>query len=201
MEIKLTQKQVQIERLKEKLRKLRTPVDKNTAHAIGALVVKEMSDMIGKGISPIEGAGRFPAYKAQTRVKVLNKLAKSASGRGDKAKAKSLRSKSKDAKKGYPYNTKEFKEGKKRDRPVNLFLTGDMMRDLTYEPIERNGSWLTEIGYFTIDSILKEIGHRDGVNGQPKRPTLPQGQEGFAQRIQRILFRIYQERVRHLLGK
>lgn len=178
MEVKLTVKQQQIEKLKEKLRKLQSPVDKNTASAIGALVVKEMSDMISKGISPIEGAGRFPAYKAQA---------------GQKNK--------KGTRKGYPYNTRQFKEGKKKDRPVNLYLTGDMMKDLTYEPIEVKGSWRTEIGYFEIDSILKEIGHRDGVNGQPKRPTLPQGQEGFAQRIQRILFRIYQERVRHLLGK
>lgn len=175
MEVKLSLKQQQIDKLKEKLRKLQSPVDKNTASAIGALVVKEMTDMISKGISPIEGAGRFPAYKAQSR------------GKGQKQ--------------GYPYNTKEYREGKKKVRPVNLYLTGDMMKDLTYEPIEVKGSWRTEIGYFTIDSILKEIGHRDGVNGQPKRPTLPQGQEGFAQRIQRILFRIYQERVRHLLGK
>jgi hypothetical protein len=38
-------------------------IDKKTATRIGIGVTSKMLDFISKGISPIQGAGRFPAYK------------------------------------------------------------------------------------------------------------------------------------------
>jgi hypothetical protein len=39
------------------------PIDDATAKKVGIEVTKEMKTLIAKGISPIEGSGKFPRYK------------------------------------------------------------------------------------------------------------------------------------------
>lgn len=73
-----------------------------------------------------------------------------------------------------------YPAGKKPQRPVNLFLTGDMLEDLQ----ERSDAKTIEIGYFKSSEADKERGHREGANGQPKRPTIPEGTEEFNETIQ-----------------
>lgn len=170
--------------LQKKLEALKTPIDQATSEVVGKSVIDEMKDMISKGISPVEGNGRFPAYLAQAK---SNKAKKSKSSPGG-------------AKKGYPYSV-QGRFPSKRDRPVNLFLSGDFLNNLIFKTVRIKGSFSTVIGFFDELSSKKEQGHRDGVHGQPSRPVIPKSQEGFAQRIQRILFQIYQERVRLILNK
>lgn len=170
--------------LQRKLEALKTPVDQPTSDRVGEAVISEMKDMISKGISPVEGQGRFPAYLAQANA----------------SKAKKSKVPSAGAKRGYPYSV-QGRFPSKRDRPVNLFLSGDFLNNLIFKPIKIKGSYSTIIGFFDSLSKKKEQGHREGAHGQPSRPIIPTGQEGFAQRIQRILFQIYQERVRLILNK
>lgn len=124
------------------------------AKAMGEDIVATMKDLISKGISPINGRGRFDGY------------------RGGYAEA---------IKKGYL-----SKHGKKQ-RPVNLTLSGEFLNDLEFRPYKLSRGYGVEIGYFTAKSALKERGHREGANGQAVRPTIPKPSEGFAQRVQRVM--------------
>lgn len=140
--------------LDEKLATALKGVKKSDLDGMGQIVVKEMKDLIAKGISPIEGAGRFSAY------------IKANEG-------------------GYPLTARKKYPGKK-PRPVNLRLSGDFLDDgLDYR--SNVGKLTVEVGYFDKENINKETGHRDGVHGQPKRPTIPKGNETFAQSIIRKL--------------
>lgn len=100
----------------------------------------------------------------------------------------------KNPKDGYP-STAPKKYGKK-NTPVNLTLTGDQLRDLSFQ-VKGNG---IEIGYSEKQAIDKEQGHRDGVNGQPKRPTLPKTSQGeeFAQTLQNIYLRGIRKNIKNI---
>lgn len=74
----------------------------------------------------------------------------------------------------------------KRQRPVNLYLTGDMLAALT---VKADSPRAFTLGYFESSEAIKEHGHRDGANGQPRRPTIPEGSEEFNQTIQRQITR------------
>lgn len=121
---------------------------------VGKSVVNEMKNLIGKGISPIRGEGRFPRYK-NTEV--------------------------------YPGRVRK-KFPSKRNRPVNLNLSGQQIRSLTFR-IRKGLTSTLRVGYFNRKAALKESGHRDGVNAQPKRPTIPSGTEQFAVRVKRVINR------------
>lgn len=101
----------------------------------------------------------------------------------------------------YPDNQKR-KFPSKRSRPVNLFLSGKQMRALRFRVTRNKQGAGIEVGYFDSDEAKKEQGHREGVNDQPQRPTIPTGEEGFAEKIRRIVFRHFQESVsRYVKGK
>lgn len=135
---------------------------------IGDAVVEEMKNLISKGISPIAGNGRFPEYKGAKAKKEANK------GRRKKSKLSFSTS--------YPFSVQRKFPGKK-ERPVNLFLTGKQMKGLLAKALKGR----FEVGYFDTLSIDKESGHRDGVNGQPRRPTIPSDREDFSPSIYRII--------------
>lgn len=138
---------------------------------IGLATIDAMEEMISKGQSPIQGFGRFPAYKA---VAAGNKILRGgrATTRAGRARRRGLAQKTKRA--GYPY-TVRHQYPSKRERPVNLYLSGEFMRDLDTRPRRRG----IEIGFYRKKSVLKEEGHRYGTNGQPIRPTIPIGSEKF----------------------
>lgn len=154
------------------------------AAKMGEQVVITMKEMISKGISPIREVGRFPAYKHQ------------------RVKGK------------YPANQKNNYPDKKQ-RPVNLTLSGEFLSALSYRVLigKKKGLWPVEIGYLKTPTIIdrlfrgkvsaskKEEGHREGVNGQPKRPTIPQGDEQFAAKIQKIIFGAYRESYKRYVNK
>ena len=99
----------------------------------------------------------------------------------------------------YPDNQRR-KYPAKRQRPVNLKLSGDFLKALRYRVFSgKNGSYF-EIGYYDEDSIKKEEGHALGWNGQPQRPTIPDDGE-FAERIQRIIFNGFKRAVSAFVKK
>ncbi len=177
--------------------------------AIGKGIVAEMKSMISKGISPIEGAGRFPEYKQRARAKGLRKVAKNISQEknfifGDSKYSRRQRrevdSKVKKLKKtaaqtenrGYPNSVKGSFPAK-RARPVNLFLSGDFLKTLKEILSGSASSSKLEIGFKgsgSEKSERMEEGHRIGWLGQGKRPIIPQGSEKFAQRIQLVAEKI-----------
>lgn len=155
-------------------------ISKSEKEEIGEAAVDQMKNLISKGISPIEGRGRFPEYKwAGNRKDVISAVA--AATRGDRSSgARKERSKSKKAYSNkYPFSAqKEFPD--KRPRPVNLFLSGDFLSNLKVQVRNR-----IFIGFFDKLSSKKEEGHREGANGQPSRPIIPIDGERFSTTIVR----------------
>lgn len=94
----------------------------------------------------------------------------------------------------YPDSVKH-KYPAKRDRPVNLWLSGDFINSLGYRIYEAKFGFGFEVGYFDPEEAKKEEGHAIGQNGQPKRPTIPSTQEEFAVRIQRLIYRRFKEAI------
>lgn len=141
-----------IKRLKKQLKTAAKIPTSSTARKLGKIVVKEMKNNISKGISPIQGKGRFPGYKRA----------------GDKD--------------GYP-NTVRRQFPAKRRRPVNLKLSGAFLRMLRGKPKKVGRAFSPNVGFFDNLSRKKESGHRDGVNGQPKRAIIPVGGESLKKSI------------------
>ena len=110
-------------------------------------------NMISKGISTIEGNGRFPAYK-------------------DKNK--------------YP-------GGKKKPRPVNLYLSGKFLRSFNVVLKKTN---LIEYRFLSTYGSNLEQGHRNGQKKQPKSQIIPIGQEKLAKTLELLILKIYKNAVR-----
>lgn len=126
-------------------------VSRREVESLGKEIVTEMKDMISKGVSPIQGDGRFPGYK-----------------------------------KGYPNSARSRYPGK-RSRPVNLKLSGEFLDALTFKVLGSSPNYRVQVGFFDSENALKEKGHREGANGQEKRPVIPQGSETFAKSIQTLI--------------
>lgn len=157
-------------------------VDDRMANAVGYTIRQRMLQLIARGISPIFGYGRFPGYKGVS------------AARKTSAKARAMRS-SKSGRKPYPFSVqKQFPA--KRPRPVNLFLSGSFLSDLTFAVASLGRKKVIEIGYFEELSAKKESGHREGVNGQPKRPTIPKGNETFSSVIISDILSLFRQGLR-----
>lgn len=92
-------------------------------------------------------------------------------------------------------NPKRYPGKRKPKRPVNLFLTGQFLRSLRVR-VNIVGQALSIRVFFTNEKAKdKERGHRDGANGQPKRPIIPAPNQLFSKRImlelRRALTRIF----------
>lgn len=179
---------------------------------IGKTVVKAMKEFIEAGRSPIAGGSRFVGYKAVEGQKTLRAISKSIrnqakSDSATKAQKAQLRTVNKSIKKqtdelkkkGYPYSKmEEFPD--KKVRPVNLALTGDMIRALTFTILSRG----VEIGIKDKKQALKAETHNDGTQpGRvPRRQFIPnvQGQE-FAISIMRQIKEIYSKALNAAIEK
>jgi hypothetical protein len=165
---------------------------------IGKAIVQRMKQLIFSGISPIEGNGRFPAYKGVGSVKSLETLRKSLLTEARIAKeAKKLGEGSADPRyasraaskvgsklaslksRTYPFSVQdEFPD--KKPRPVNLRLSGKFLSKLKYQVKSKN---VVEVGFFDQYGKDLEDGHREGTNGQLERPIIPQEGEKFVNSI------------------
>ena len=79
-------------------------------------------------------------------------------------------------------NPPSYPGDRKPQRPVNLDLTGEFLDNLSYRVFQGSKPRI-EVGFYDYKSIKKEQGHRDGANGQPKRPIIPTGSETFSRRL------------------
>lgn len=116
---------------------------------LGDDFIEDMKSDIAKGISPIQGRGRFPGYKNPEN---------------------------------YPDQVRN-RYANKRRRPVNLKLSGDFLKSLKSIVKSIGARNALFIGFNDRKSKLKEEGHRDGANGQLKRPIIPEGSETFTPKL------------------
>lgn len=174
-------------------------LDRSALLEIGHRAIARMKQQISRGISPVSGFGRFPEYKSRSsargmrqEAKAAAKAAKSATSKKKKtelrARAKALRAgASRTQRSGYPdsLGKKVLAQTGKKARPVNLKLYGDFLNHLE----ARVNRKLIEIGYFKESEGAKELGHREGANGQAIRPTIPMNSERFNAAIEAELLR------------
>lgn len=101
----------------------------------------------------------------------------------------------KDTKK-YPGRVKEdFPD--KRNRPVNLRLSGRFLKQLRVISATSLGKVI--IGFSDDYGKTLEKGHREGASGQRERPIIPEPSEELAKSIQLAILRIYEQAVRKFL--
>ena len=100
-------------------------------------------------------------------------------------------------------NPDSYPGDRKPKSPVNLELTGQMLDALTPSTKPSKSGHASVISYEGIEANKKESGHRAGVNGQPKRPTIPIDRQGesFAATIERIVIGIFKARIKQITGK
>lgn len=185
-----------LDKLIKDIKRLNSPIDFNTAKLVGETVIDGMQRLIASGQSPIEGNGRFPEYKAAGEVKRLTKTKKATSLSTRKEINAQI---SKTKQRGYPYSVKS-KYPNKQVRPVNLKLSGDFLNALEFKIIRVSEGYGVDIGYFNNTQAIKERGHRDGANGQAKRPTIPRNIERIATRIFQSAISIYKKRIQEILN-
>jgi len=137
------------------------PLTKRDLNKIGSNQVELMKGSISKGKSPVRGVGRFPPYKDR------KKYPGPAKG---------------PVRKRFP---------KKRARPVNLFLSGKMLKNLKHKVTSKRK---ITVGYRGRSAQQKAIGNANEVTKKPfspSRKTIPQGSQVLESRITRKLERLY----------
>lgn len=172
-------------------------MSRSDANTLGKMVVYAMKDLISKGISPIRSVGRFEGYKWAEGAKIARKEAqKIEDPRLRRAFNKDIKGQ---LQQKYPYSQMK-KHPDKKVRPVNLKLSGNFLNDLGYKIESGRMGAVAVIQYLTQLSNKKEQGHREGVNGQPSRPTIPRGGEEPAQSIKEIILGAYRHSVKKFLS-
>lgn len=145
--------------------------DPSTAKKVGNKVVLLMKQLIAKGISPVRGVGKFLGYATQR----LN----------DKTK--------------YPRDSKTRKEfPDKKVRPVNLFLSGEMLSELDHTRL-KNG---VQIGFHRASKRSKDKAetHNYGTGSVPKRKFLPvDSKDELNVSIMREIKSIYINRIKSII--
>lgn len=96
-------------------------------------------------------------------------------------------------------NPDKYPGKRKSHTPVNLELTGAMLAALSSSTVANDSGYAAKISYKTNSARQKEQGHREGVNKQPKRPTLPSDREQFIDSIKKIYTDIIRVRLAKLL--
>ena len=96
-------------------------------------------------------------------------------------------------------NVGKYPGNRKPRSPVILRLTGNFLVDLKHRVIQAAQGFGFSVGYRTKSEQQKELGHREGANGQRKRPTIPQGSEEFSTEIERVIVDEYTQRINKVL--
>lgn len=167
-------------------------IDDTTANAIGQTVVDGAKELIASGQSPVRGYGRFEEYKAAGNSKRIKAWAKGSS----KENAKAIRAQAKAVlESGYPYNVMK-KYPDKKVRPVNLYLSGEMLA--YYDYVVQDSSIFVGV---QGDSHAVEIAgyHNDGTEKMAQRKLVPGDGEEWAVSIMRDIRDLYGARLAEII--
>lgn len=173
-------------------------VDGATANAIGQTVADTAKDMIASGQSPVRGYGRFTEYserykswiKNEAKTRVKNAVAVAVVG-VKKSRKKIVAKKAKAKAKKH-----EDRHGKKV-RPINLYLTGEMLDAFDFKI---TGDTI-EVGMVGGSSFAKDKAgwHNEGTENMPQRKLVPGKGEEWATTIMRAIRDVYGKRLVDLI--
>lgn len=159
--------------LKKKLtRIMESPLSKPEWQTIGDNVVDKMLKLIASGVSTVRGSGLPTKMFAYKNPDKYPGKRSFINADGDRVTTKAKST-------------------------VNLHLTGNMLDALRADSF--NNGFLIE--YKTNKADKKETGHRDGKNGQPRRPTIPFTElgEDFAASIRKIWDDAIRKRIKQII--
>ncbi len=172
---------------------------------LGARVLKEVKASIAVGKSPVRGQGRYEKYAVDRVSGQARKSAASAKRLGAEGVAKSERARARrlqNRKSLYP-NSVQDKFPNKKKRPVNLELSGDMLKKLKWKPIKAG----IKFGLISASKKLKKIfeAHNEGTNtakNVPRRAIIPSGAgEKFTVSIHRRIRDLFLARIRQVIRR
>jgi len=150
--LKITLSKQALTKIKDKVLGIKDAFTEADANALGEEVVSEMKRFISKGVSPVEGIGRFRQYS-----------------------------------KNYPESV-QGEYPAKRKRPVNLYLSGQMLSELKHKVRSGKFGKITEVGFYD-----KEASDKAKKNAGLGRPALPEDADRLLVSIQRIIFKRFRE--------
>jgi len=178
--------------------------NKKFQQKLGARILKDILALISVGKSPVSGQGRYKGYRTDRRAE--GGLGLTGKETPEK-RVRQIRGEARRGKKGrkgqfYPDSVQKQFPSKQR-RPVNLSLSGDMLKAMKFKGITGG----VKIGLIGAKRKLKDIfeSHNDGTNEKrnvPRRAILPTGaSEKFTAFIQRRIKSLYKARIRQLISK
>lgn len=163
---------------------------------LGERVLKDIADHISVGKSPVAGQGRYKGYRVD-RPGVTG-----VGGLTGKTKDKKKRRAANNKKDLYPNSVKDKFPGKQK-RPVNLELSGDMLKKMNWSGIIGGVS----VGLMRASKKIRDRfkSHNEGLNEKrnvPRRAILPTGDgEKFTPFITRRIKSLWLARIRQMIGK
>jgi len=171
---------------------------------LGARVLKDILAAIAIGKSPVRGQGRYKGYRTDRRAESGSRLTGKES---PERRTRQIRGEARKGKKGrkgmfYPDSVQKQRLGKQR-RPVNLKLSGDMLKQMKFRGIVGG----IKIGLLSASKLIKIIfeSHNEGLNEKnnvPRRAILPTGPgEKFTALIQRRIKSLYLARIRQIISR
>lgn len=181
-----------LNRLLKKMGKLKSAPKRSVATKIGREVVKGIKKATLSAKSPIEGVKFDPLDPKYARLKQFRTTSEG------KAAKKSQSAKKRRAKRRAQGKGSTRSPAGRRPVP-NLRLTGEFMKGLNFS-VEGNNKkgYRTVVGY-NEEQSKKERGHREGANGQAKRPTIPKGKERFIKPIQDKIVKAYEDAIKRIV--
>lgn len=98
-------------------------------------------------------------------------------------------------------NPNRYPGNRKPHRPVNLKLTGAFLKALGFRSFQISRRWFASVGFDSRKEQRKELGHREGANGQPKRPIIPNPSQGekFKRKVQNKILEVARMSVRRVV--
>lgn len=98
-------------------------------------------------------------------------------------------------------NPSKYPGNRKPHRPVNLKLTGAFLRALNFRSFQISRRWFASVGFDDKRQQQKELGHREGHNGQRQRPIIPDASQGekFKRKIQSEILAVARKAIRRVV--
>ena len=188
---------VNLTAMKNRLLTLAKIVDGPTKDLLGKFVDVSTKERVARGLSPVRGVGRFPAYAVQRKTAQARHIKKSLSG----SRRKSINSKISNAKDSlYPRTVKD-KFPDKKDRPINLYLDGTFLSNIGY-------NWTKlgiEYGLQSDRKLMVDMfqTHNNGTHKDvPQRKFVPVNpKDKYVKAITLGIKEIYSDRIKDIIKR
>lgn len=167
---------------------------------LGNETVAAIKSTIAMGKSPVKGQGRYEAYKVDRATAPLRRTLRESSSKDRRSQLRRSIKKTTNKSQLYPNSVKN-KFPQKQKRPVNLELSGEMLKAFKWKGTVKG----IRVGLINASQRIKKIfeAHNEGTNTDkqvPRRAIIPtKSGDRFTAGIQRKINNLIQKRIKDLL--